>query len=315
MRFLKGAELNPTSWFDSLVNFLVQTPQKWENSEIFEKILSLYAELEKWAFQFADHRVEMVVGVLVLNILLVLIGQERKKGGSSNAPLIGARYVINILVFFAISLVEFIHFVSQNGEFGWFLSPSHVGWLWVIVNFFLYLFVVINQSLSLLETFDDLNHNSSRTFNYSLVFWVWAIGIVILGASYFVFADWFALIASLIFVTQCILTVRVALKVSTEKGIFLGITYAFLMQSFLTSTLLIFLYFIPFLIIGIIIFLCIRLLSFASPSTSGATPDESNHHCGVYYTCSHCGGSFPSRDLVHYSGERFCPKCKLQIPN
>lgn len=284
---------------------------QWENSIVISKILSLYSVIEGWASQFADHKVKMLWCVLILNILLIWIGRARKQGGELNTPLTGFRYALNCSVFSVLSLVELFHSIALSEESAWYLHPSEVGWIWVIVNFFLFLFVVINQSLSLIELFDDVRHNTKETFRCAPGFWIWVIGIFCLTASWYLFPEYFVIIATLLGVIQLTQMVIIAVKVSRAKGVILGLTYSLIYQVSLTATLMVCIYFIPILLVGGIIFLVIRILNLtnlptfsSSSSTDSQTKTAPTWCCrcsrrvlgpvrdaGSTWHCPHCGGT------------------------
>lgn len=85
----------------------------------------------------------------------------------------------------AIGVMELIFFFGYNG-LPWFCFPDEVGWLWTVVNFFLYGFVLLKQLLLNLQVIREICHESG----YNLSVGVYSYVVVVILAIIFTWLMW-----------------------------------------------------------------------------------------------------------------------------
>lgn len=94
------------------------------------------------------------------------------------------KWIMGSLGVVAIGVMELIFFFGYNG-LPWFCLPDEVGWLWVVVNFFLYGFVLLGQLLLNLQVIREVCYESG----YNLSVGVYSYIVAIILAIIFYLAD------------------------------------------------------------------------------------------------------------------------------
>lgn len=94
------------------------------------------------------------------------------------------KWIVGSLGLAAIGVMELIFFFGYNG-LPWFCFPDEVGWLWTVVNFFLYGFVLLNQLLLNLQVIREVCYESG----YNLSVGVYSYVVAVILAIIFYLAD------------------------------------------------------------------------------------------------------------------------------
>ena len=93
----------------------------------------------------------------------------RMRRGEST-PLEDTEHTINLSLFIAVCLLELFYVFSMGANSIWFCTPDKIGWLWTIINFFIFGAVVFNQWMCFFNTLNDVQYNSYATFNWSIFY-------------------------------------------------------------------------------------------------------------------------------------------------
>ena len=94
------------------------------------------------------------------------------------------KWIVGSLGLVAIGVMELVFFFGYNGLL-WFCFPDEVGWLWTVVNFFLYGFVLLNQLLLNLQVIREVCYESG----YNLSVGVYSYVVAVILAIIFYLAD------------------------------------------------------------------------------------------------------------------------------
>lgn len=91
--------------------------------------------------KFAHESKGAMTLLLFLGILLLVLCLVISNTGSSSV--LFAMIAVDFIMF----LIEIYHIVGFSGDVTWFYSPSQIGWMWSIINFFLCIIVIGVQAL------------------------------------------------------------------------------------------------------------------------------------------------------------------------
>ena len=89
------------------------------------------------------------------------------------------KWIVGSLGLAAIGVMELIFFFGYNG-LPWFCFPDEVGWLWTVVNFFLYGFVLLNQLLLNLQVIREICYESGYNLSVGVYSYVVAVILAII---------------------------------------------------------------------------------------------------------------------------------------
>ena len=96
------------------------------------------------------------------------------------------KWIVGSLGLAAIGVMELIFFFGYNG-LPWFCFPDEVGWLWTVVNFFLYGFVLLNQLLLNLQVIREICYESG--YNLSVGVYSYVVAVILAIIFYLVDVD------------------------------------------------------------------------------------------------------------------------------
>ena len=135
-----------------------------------------------------------------------------------STPLEDTEHTINLSLFIAVCLLELFYVFSMGANSIWFCTPDKIGWLWTIINFFIFGAVVFNQWMCFFNTLNDVQYNSYATFNWTWGIYTW--GICIIGAIIcgFFFAGFLPVIGIGFLVGQSVQTGIIFNKVLPKGG-------------------------------------------------------------------------------------------------
>ena len=113
----------------------------------------------------------MALLILFLSVILFFMRIAKKK----DEPRQGITYVISNILFLTTCTLEIMYTIAVDNGL-WFCLPEEVGWLWTVINFFLFAGIVINQVLYLFDILADVlaNGNTRCDFRLGLYSWVGA---------------------------------------------------------------------------------------------------------------------------------------------
>ena len=126
--------------------------------------------------------ITMTWAIFILSIAL-FISRMLKRGGNDNKPRKGIAYVISNTMFLSVCTLELIYvFTLQDAsEITWFCEPNDVGWLWTIINFFLFGSVVLNQIFCVFDVHSDMAANKDKNRGLMLKGIILRISVYLLG--------------------------------------------------------------------------------------------------------------------------------------
>ena len=216
-----------------------------------------------------------------LSVVLFLI---RKSRGETPLEDSGNLYMINWILFLVVAILELVYVAIMGSDSIWFCIPDKVGWLWTIIDFFIFGFIVYNQFMCFFNTLEDTAYNSYGAFDRRWGIYSWVGGIVgtIITGIFFPVAVPFVLVAFVI--CQIIQIVLIFRGVMTNGG--LG--YAFLCTAVYLlgsiSTVLILAHFVVLLVIVLIGYLVLSLIGASSKGSSRRCCENCTH----YYSSGYC---------------------------
>jgi len=228
----------------------------------------------------------MVWTVLILSVVLFFMRISKKK----DEPRQGAVYWISTVLFLTACTLEILYFISVD-DFMWICTPGRVGWLWTIINFFLFGGIVYNQILYLFDVMYDVLANGNAGCDLRLGYYSWIGGLVGVLLCGFLFKAGIPVVLIIIGILQIIQAVLIFKSYGKNiKGAFWGI-FAYLLGSI--GTLAIFVAFLSILIlvvVGLAVLWLVLKLTDASKSSSSSSSSNpnSNQYCG---TCKHYPGN------------------------
>jgi hypothetical protein len=245
--------------------------------------------------------------IFLFSVMLFFMRIIKKKG----EPRLGISYIVSNTLFLTVSAMEIIYVLS-TGSSMWFCTPSMVGWLWTIVNFFLLGGVVYNQVLYGKDVVDDISANGNVEIDINLGILSWGasfIGLIVFGIFFKAGIPWVFRILGILQVIQCILIFRVYGK-NWKSASFA--VFAYLLGSAGIAAMLT-------VLIGILIFAAMGLavLWLVLKTTGGGDGDRSSApgergigHCDTcrYY---HGGGQYCEKGEKHV--DHYTPACTEYI--
>ena len=235
----------------------------------------------------------MVYLVAVLSIGLYLIRRSR----GDDAPLDDSKtlYKVNWILFLTMTVLELVYLTVMGNDAIWFCIPDEVGWLWTIVDFFIFAFIVYNQFMCFFNTLEDVAYNSCGSFDRRWGFYSWAGAIVcgIISGIFFEAAVPFVLVAFVI--CQIIQIVLIFRGVVPHGGLKYAIlcTAVYLLGSI--STVWILAHFVLLLIIVLVGFLILSILGSSSKGTDSSSEGSSRRRC-----CANCQSYYGDKKRCGY---------------
>ena len=219
-----------------------------------------------------------VIGGLSLVLFFI-----RKIRGDSPLNDSGSLYMINWILFLIVAILELVYVTIMGSDSIWFCIPDKVGWLWTIVDFFVFGFIVYNQFMCFFNTLDDTSYNSYGSFDRRWGIYSWA-GVVVGGIISGIFFP-----AALPFVLLAFVICQIIQIVQIFKGVLPhgGLGYAFLCTAVYLlgslSTIMILAHFVVLLIIVLVGYLILSFISASNKGSSRECCETCNH-----YSCGYC---------------------------
>ena len=215
---------------------------------------------------------------IILGLSIVLFILRMRRGEST--PLEDSEHTINLSLFITVCLLELFYVFSMGAYSIWFCTPDKIGWLWTIINFFIFGAVVFNQWMCFFNTLNDVQYNSYATFNWTWGIYTW--GICIIGAIIcgFFFAGFLPVVGIGFLVGQSVQTGIIFNKVLPKGGWKHACicTLTYLIGS--TATVLIVAHFLILLLIVLIALFLLSLLGKSSSSSGGKRCSNCSHLSG-----------------------------------
>lgn len=191
------------------------------------------------------HHTSLLYLIVIISVILYLIRKLVRK----DSPLEGIPFYINYALVVGMCLLEILYFGVFRGEV-WFCSPQIVGWGWVVANFVIFVWIIYNQAMLFFNTLEDIQYKS-YTVDYRVGYYSYGIGLVLLLACVF-FAEGYLywVLGSIILgqLIQVVLIFRYTIP-HWNKAAMNALIY--LLAA--VSTILIFMEFLPFLILAAIV--------------------------------------------------------------
>lgn len=253
--------------------------RKIENTATVQSTSTGY-DFSSWSFSKggAEWMAYVIAG---LSIILFFI---RKMRGEDPLNDSGNLYVINWILFLVVAILELVYVAIMGSDSIWFCIPDKVGWLWTIIDFFIFGFIVYNQFMCFFNTLEDTAYNSYGSFDRRWGIYSWVGGIVgaIITGIFFPVAVPFVLIA---FVICQIIQIVLIFRGVMPKG---GLGYAFLCTVVYLlgsiSTVLILAHFVVLLVIVLIGYFVLSLISASNKGSSRRCCENCTH----YYSSGYC---------------------------
>lgn len=239
--------------------------------------------------------------ILSLSVILFIMRASKEEGKSEQGaalgishilmrvsrekyePRRGATYTISTILFLIICTLEILY-VSSVEDSTWFCSPDRVGWIWTVINFFLFGGIVYNQILYLFDVMGDVFANGKGGCDLKLGVYTWIGGFIVGLLCSFFFKAGLQVVLVVICILQLIQAVLIFKSYGKNiKGAFWGV-FVYLLGSIGTVvTLLIFL--------GILILVAIVaavLLGILNGKSSGSSSSSSNSNPNSNQYCRTC---------------------------
>ena len=208
-------------------------------------------------------------------------------------PRRGAAYVMSTILFLITCLFEILY-VSSVDDATWFCSPDRVGWIWTIINFFIFGGIVYNQILYLFDVMGDVLANGNAECNLKMGINTWIVGFIVALLCSFFFKRGLPFVLAAVCILQLIQAALIFSSYGRNiKGAFWG-AFVYLFGSIGTVvTLMAFLGILIFVVLGLIVFKFLTDNKSSSSSTSSSnSSDDSNPSSNQYCrTCKYYPGN------------------------
>lgn len=191
------------------------------------------------------HRTSLLYLGIILSVILYLIRKFVRK----DSPLQGSAFYINYALVAGICALEILYFGVFRGD-TWFCSPQVVGWGWSIVNFLIFAWVIYNQAMLFFNTLEDLQYKS-YTVDYRTGYYSYGAGLILLLACIFFDKDYTRWVLGGVAIFQLIQVVLIFRYMTPHWGNAAMNALIYLLG--VSSTIFIFMAFLPFLIIATIV--------------------------------------------------------------
>lgn len=183
-------------------------------------------------------------------------------------------------LFLGLCVCEVAYFATYAGDKTWFCSPSHMGWIWAIINFLLFAFVLYQQVMAYTALLYAASHHGRRSYDYRWGLYGGAYGVVagIVSALWFESALRFILAG--IAITQVIQLGLLVYYNIKDRGSVPNLVYNLVLYVVgFVATLLTFFHFLPMLIIALLVFFVLSLF--------GGSKNRYCRNCRSY-DCGYC---------------------------
>ena len=222
-------------------------------------------------------------------------------------PRRGAAYMMSTILFLITCLLEILY-VSSVDDPTWFCSPDRVGWIWTVINFFLFGGVIYNQILYLFDVMGDVLANGNAECSLKTGVNTWIGGFIAALLCSFFFRRGVPLVLAVVCILQLIQAALIFRSYGRNiKGAFWGV-FVYLLGSIATVvTLMAFLGILIFVVLGWIVFkFLIESKSSSSSSNSSSSSSSSN---------SSSSSSSSSSSDSNPSSNQYCRTCKYYKGN
>lgn len=185
-----------------------------------------------------------------------------------------AIHVIKGLLFLTLSIFEIVYFVLMGSEALWFCQPDSVGWIWTIIDFFIFGFVACNQAEYLSTILSNSEGCGSISIYWGIFSWIgFVIATIICALKSW---DSYFQIAFAVFVICQLIQVFIIFKgVTAREGIARSIWCSIIYLIGSLASVLTLVYFTSLFIIVII-----ALVALAIFSVSTRTPNTKTIYMG-----------------------------------
>jgi hypothetical protein len=239
----------------------------------------------------------MAILIAILSGVLFAIRNIR-----DDDPLEGGLYIANWIIFLATTLLEIVYIVLCQGDAIWFCTPNEVGWLWTIIDFFIFGGVVYNQIMCLFNTLNDIEYNSDgvdKQWGYYSIFAGTILGII--TGIWYPSASIYVLIGFAI--CQLVQVVIIFKSIVPSGG--WGNAFLFLFV-YLFGTLATFAVLACFLMMLIIVLIVLFVLAALGHSNGSSRSDGRGcRNCSHYYSDGRC--DWHNTTISDYeSGNHYC---------
>lgn len=245
--------------------------------------------------------------IFLFSVMLFLMRITKKKG----EPRQGISYIVSNTLFLTVSAMEIIYVLS-TGSSMWFCTPSIVGWMWTIVNFFLLGGVVYNQVLYGKDVADDIFAKGNVEIDINLGILSWGgtfIGLIVFGIFFKAGIPWVFGILCVLQIIQCILIFRG--YGNNWKGASFAVFAYLLGSTGIAATLTVLIGILIFAVLGLaVLWIVLKTTGQGSESSSSAPGKRGIGHCDTcrYY---HGGGQYCEKGEKHV--DHYTPACTEYI--
>lgn len=189
----------------------------------------------------------------------------------------GGTLVFSYLILLSICALELYYFIGLGGD-TWFCSPNTVGWIWTIINFFIFGGVLFIQILFFLDVLAGLQYNS-RYIDYRTGFYSIGIAAALCILGYFFFEEHLYIVGIALGIAQLVQIFFIFRENGTSYlGYSLASTLLYLVAT--AATLITLIHFIMLLIVAIIAWVVLMAIGSSSGRTcSSCRSYDSNGYC------------------------------------
>jgi hypothetical protein len=230
-------------------------------SEIIQSTISDWSFVQNSIFGLKG---AFVYFILALSIALFIIRRYVRNGHI----LYGFIYFLFCTLFLLTCCVEIPYFLSGVNSI-WFCMPKEVGWLWTIINFFIFAAVVINQKQCLFDILTDITIKANVCCNWKWGIDSWIGGIIGLVLCLFFFKVGIVqYIVLVFFIFQIIQTIEIFRKFISQGRTGSGFLCFFVYAIGSFATVLALIHFSFLLIIVAIVSFIMQIVSSIRVTTS-----------------------------------------------
>lgn len=219
-----------------------------------------------------DSKRTVVYIILGLSAIALLIRKIKTVEESE-----GVTLVFSYLILLSICALELYYFIGLEGD-TWFCSPNTVGWIWTIINFFIFGGILFVQILFFLDVLAGLQYNSEY-IDYRTGFYSIGIAAVLCILGYFLFEEYLYIVGIALGVAQLVQIFFIFRGNGTSYwGYSIASTVLYLVAT--AATLITLIHFIMLLIVAILAWVVLMAI--------GSSDSRTCSSCSSYDSSGYC---------------------------
>ena len=193
--------------------------------------------------------------ILLLFITFSFFQMFRPSGDGNKQTGGNFLYITSVTLFLTICILEILYALTLMEDMTWFCDPRTVGWLWAIINFFLFGGLIFLQILYIPNLLSDIMDRGKSKCNMKLGYYSLVLGLICLFVVAAIDNDFAYIVVVIVGILQLIQIIKIFKSYHNNlKSAFLHL-FVYLFGGI--ATLLILIYFIKMAIIVVILLIVV----------------------------------------------------------